>query len=343
MENKKLLQEIIYDCPFCDKEHNIQIFSRNGKSLVKGETVEYEETYYYCSNEDDEFVPSKIMDDNIVKSIDAYRKSKGLLTSQHIKEIRQEYDLTQKEFSNMLGWGDITIQRYEKKLIQDETYDNIIKMIGENPSYALYMLQKHKSLFVESKYNMTKLMIKNKIKEKGNHFLCIQAIQNQYIDYDQECDSNGYKLLDIEKLQNVMAYFANFVSPLHKVKMMKLLWFADSSHYKNFCVSMTGLVYLHKPYGALPIAYNELMGLPSIKVFEEYVNENVAFRIEPNKNVSINSFTLEEFGILEKVANHFKNYSTNEIVNYMHDEKAYLNTKDEEVIPYSLAKEIREF
>lgn len=76
MDNHKLLQEIIYDCPFCDKEHNIKIFSRNGKSLVKGETVEYEETYYYCPNEDDEFVPSKIMDDNIKsESIDDYSVS----------------------------------------------------------------------------------------------------------------------------------------------------------------------------------------------------------------------------------------------------------------------------
>ena len=38
----------------------------------------------------------------------------------------------------------------------------------------------------------------------------------------------------------------------------------------------------------------------------------------------------------------FKNYKAKEIVDYMHEEKAYIETKPGEIIPFSLAKEIRD-
>lgn len=39
----------------------------------------------------------------------------------------------------------------------------------------------------------------------------------------------------------------------------------------------------------------------------------------------------------------FKDYKAKEIIDYMHNEKAYIETKPGEIIPFSLAKEIREF
>jgi hypothetical protein len=47
--------------------------------------------------------------------------------------------------------------------------------------------------------------------------------------------------------------------------------------------------------------------------------------------------------ILNKVIEKFKNYNTKEIVDYMHEEKAYTETAHGDIIPFSLAKEIREF
>ena len=47
---------------------------------------------------------------------------------------------------------------------------------------------------------------------------------------------------------------------------MKLLWYIDSIAYKENKKSLTGLVYTHQKMGALPIAYDELLKLPSIKV-----------------------------------------------------------------------------
>jgi putative zinc finger/helix-turn-helix YgiT family protein len=345
MNSDNLIKKVNYECPFCDQNHLIEIKKRITKSLVKNEPVEYEQVFYYCNVEDEEFVPAKIMDENLLKARDAYRVQKGLLTSEQIKEIRQSYCLTQKEFSNLLGWGDVTIQRYEKKLIQDETYDHNIRMVGSNPAFALELLIKHKENNIEeTKYEEVKRLIKHKIKENANAQLKQQEISNCYLEFEEKSDFNGFRELDLEKTSNVMGYFAKFINPLYKVKLMKLLWYSDTLHYNKFGLSMTGLVYQHLPMGAVPVAHNELLSLPSIKVTEELFDDfNVGYRIYSNQEINLSAFSLEELSILEKVATFFRDKTTPEVVSYMHREKAYTETANNQIILYSLSKEIKEF
>ena len=50
----------------------------------------------------------------------------------------------------------------------------------------------------------------------------------------------------------------------------------------------------------------------------------------------------KEKEIIEFFMEKFKNYKAAEIVNYMHEEKAYKETGNGAIIPFSLAKEIRD-
>jgi|GEM_PF-3503886 hypothetical protein len=115
--------------------------------------------------------------------------------------------------------------------------------------------------------------INNVIKLQGNTLLKIQEIKNAYVEYDVKSDYNGYKLLDIEKINAVIGYFAQYIESLYKVKLMKLLWYLDALYFKREGTSMTGLVYKHLPLGAVPIAYNELLYLPAVKVVEDYFDD----------------------------------------------------------------------
>ena len=94
------------------------------------------------------------------------------------------------------------------------------------------------------------------------------------------------------------------------------------------------------PLGALPIGYDEIISLPTVKVIEEIINDDVSYRIVPNKEVNISDFSLEELSVLEIVATTFKNYKARDIINYMHQEKAYIETMPNQIIPYSLAKNL---
>jgi len=242
----------------------------------------------------------------------------------------------------LLGWGEVTITRYESKTVQDETYDNNMRMAFENPMFALDSLDKHKDRFAEERYKRIRKNITDKIEKFGNLYLKKQEINSHYINYHEPSDFNGYKELDIKKLANVIGYFSHFVNYLYKVKLMKLLWYADALHFRRYERSMTGLVYKHRPYGALPIAFDEIIYLPTVKVVEEIIYEDISYKIIPNKDINVSDFSLEELSVLEAVATKFKDYKAREIVEYMHKEKAYKDTEAHQIIPYSLAKELNE-
>ncbi|KAB3525550.1 type II TA system antitoxin MqsA family protein [Alkaliphilus serpentinus] len=345
MNNDYLISMVDMDCPCCNKTHSLEQRKRLTQSIVKDETVDYEEIYFLCplcDEEENEFVPAGLMDENLLRARDSYRQKKSLLTSYEIANIRNYYGLTQNDFSAMLGWGDVTVTRYESKTIQDETYDNIMRMVYENPMFALECIDKHKERFTPEKYARIRKNIANKVEEVGNLYLKKLEINCLYVNYEEENDLNGYKILDIDKLANVIGYFSQFIDTLYKVKLMKLLWYADAIFFRRHGKSMTGLVYKHMPLGALPIAYDEIIHLPTVKVVEELIYDDISYRIRPNKEVNISHFSLEELSVLEVVATKFKNFKSKEIIEYMHKEKAYTDTIPNQVIPYSLAKQLNE-
>lgn len=345
MNNDYLIAIKNMDCPLCNKTHSLEERKRLTQSIIKDEVVNYEEIYFLCplSNEDEnEFVSAGLMDENLLRVRDSYRIKKGLLTSEEISSIRKYYGLTQSDFSAMLGWGEVTITRYESKTIQDETYDSIMRMSYENPMFALECIDKHKDRFAEEKYARIRKNIANKVEELGNVYLKKLEISSLYVNYEEENDLNGYKLLDIDKVANVIGYFSQFVENLYKVKLMKLLWYSDAIFYGRYGKSMTGLVYKHMPLGALPIGYNEIISLPTVKIEEELIYDDISYRIKPNEEVNISDFSFEELSVLEVVATTFKNFKSREIIDYMHKEKAYTDTISNQVIPYSLAKQLKE-
>lgn len=139
-----------------------------------------------------------------------------------------------------------------------------------------------------------------------------------------------------------MSYFAQHSEYMFKVKLMKLLWYADALFFKRHGKSMTGLVYEHMTYGALPIGFNDIIELPAVKVVEELIYEDISYRILPVDKVSDTLFKPEELQVLRTVTDKFKDFKSKQIVDYMHQEKAYIETADRQIIPYSLAKELKE-
>ncbi len=341
------------DCPICNEVHLIEERKKIERIIFKEVEVEFEKHYFICNltkESENKFVSAELMDENLLRARNAYRIRKGLLTSNEIVNIRNKYNLSQSDFSTLLGWGEVTISRYENKTIQDETYDQSMRMVNDDPIFALEQLEKHKDKFSYEKYNKIKDNIKSKINNDDLYFKLKKCeVIKQYINYDIESDINGYKLLDIDKVYNIMGYFAYYINNLHKVKLMKLLWYSDVLNFKKYNKAMTGLVYLHMPYGALPIAFNEIICAPTILVSEEIIypngQENYSYKISPNplREIKLSDFSFEELDILKLVLDKFKEYNTKDIVDYMHKEKAYINTDEKQIITYSLASHLNDF
>lgn len=333
------------ECPLCGKEHDLEIRERVATTIIKDEIVEYKEVYYFCENEkeNNEFANGKMLNTNLLNARNAYRKIKGLLTSDEIVDIRKQYGLSQVDLANMLGWGEATISRYESKAIQDESYDVILRKIKNDPNVAYEYLENNKDKLGE-KYEGIKQTIIELVKENGNKLIARQMLENIYIKYQELSVFNGGKRLDVDKLSAVINYFALKIKNLYKVRLMKLLWYADSLYCKEYNTSMTGLVYCHNDMGALPEGHREIMNLGSINVVEEYGNdEYIKYHIMPSEMYDDNILSSEEKAVLNRVIKKFIYYNASSIAEYMHEETAYKQTRAGELISYEFAKEIRAF
>lgn len=347
MEAGTLIRKIHMPCPLCDKTHEVEERKRITTITLKGEEVTYEEKFYFCTNaaeNENEFESGAMTNENLLNARNAYRVKMGLLTSDEIVAIRENYGLSQVDLAKLLGWGEATISRYESKAIQDEAYDTMLRLIKDNPLQALESLKKNSDKFSVKKRLEIRAKIVEKLDSYGKEFLTRQTFEGEYANFEEPSDSNGFAILNIDKIEAMISYLAQKVNNLFKVKLMKMLWYSDVLSFAEIGRSMSGLVYRHEAMGALPVGHYSLMNLENLNVQEEMsYNYDTMLHVYPVANMDYSVLTDEEKVILDKVIIKFKDYKTKDIVDYMHDEKAYIETKPGEIIPFSLAKEIRVF
>lgn len=347
METSTLIKKVHMDCPLCGKTHEVEERKRFATLIVKGEEVTYEERFYFCANADEdenEFETGSMTNTNLLNARNAYRVKRGLLTSDEIVAIRENYGLSQVDLARLLGWGEATISRYESKAIQDEAYDTMLRLIKDNPLIALEFLKKNASKFSDLKRVEIRAKIVENLDSYGKEYLTRQAFEGEYADFEELSDANGFTVLDVDKIEAIISYIAEEVSNLFKVKLMKMLWYVDSISYKRNGYAMTGMVYRHNTMGALPVGHYSLMNLENLNIQEEEsFNYDSMLHIYPTNGMDYSVLSEDEKKIIDKVIKKFKNYKAKDIVEYMHEEKAYIETKPGDIIPFSLAKEIREF
>lgn len=347
MANGTLIRKIHMSCPLCDKTHELEERKRTTTIIIKGEEVTYEERFYFCANSDEdenEFETGAMTNENLLNARNAYRVKMGLLTSDEIVAIRESYGLSQVDLAKLLGWGEATISRYESKAIQDEAYDTMLRLIKDNPLQALEFLKKNSEKFSMVKRLEIRAKIVEKLDSYGKEFLTRQTFEGEYANFEEPSDSNGFTMLDIDKIEAMISYIAENVNNLFKVKLMKMLWYSDVISFGNNGHSMTGMVYRHEAMGALPVGHYSLMNLENLNVKEEMsCNYDTMLHVYPTPNMDYSVLTDGEKAILDKVIIKFKDYKAKDIVDYMHDERAYKETKTGDIIPFSMAKEIRAF
>ena len=347
MENSILIRKVHMNCPLCDKMHEIEERKRTTSITIKGEEVFYEERFYFCANADEdenEFETAAMTNENLLNARNAYRVKMGLLTSTEIVALRESYGLSQVDLAKLLGWGEATISRYESKAIQDEAYDTMLRLIKDNPLQALEFLKKNADKFTMSKRVEIRSHIVDKLDSYGKEFLTRQTFESEYANFEEPSDSNGFTMLNIEKIEAMISYIAEKTDNLFKVKLMKMLWYSDVLAFIENGLAMTGMVYRHEAMGALPVGHYSLMNLEKLNIQEEMSYScDTMLHIYPTVNMDYSVLTDREKSILDKVITKFSAYRAKDIVEYMHKEMAYTETRPGEIIPFSLAKEIRKF
>lgn len=340
MNHKVLIRKSML-CPSCMEEHEVKIVKFLDMNIFKGVQVEYQVECCYCDQTNEYYADETQTRDNDISMKNAYRQKMGLLTADEIRSIRMKYGISQGDLSLLLGWGGKTITRYEGHQVQDIAHDTILRKISDDPEWLLSLLETSKTSLSAGAYAKC-YNEASKLFEKRQDFYLRKAIWACYARFGDMPEYNGNTQLSLDRVVDVICYFSNAVEvvSLYKVKLMKLLWYADALSFKRRGHAVTGLVYQALPMGAVPLAHDSIMKLYGIEYEEIDMGNGTGYHFKESKNKNYESLIKEDLDILDKIIHHFGSYTKDAIVNVMHQEEAFLKTDQRDMISFKYAKNL---
>lgn len=152
--------------------------------------------------------------------------------------------------------------------------------------------------------------------------------------------AHGNADLSLDKVVDVIRYFASSknVTNLYKVKLMKLMWYADALAYKKRGFAITGLVYQALPMGVVPVGHGSIIDLKDVPCEEVDMGETSAYHFSLTGEKNFSALSKEEKDILDFVIEKLGKMSKNEIIDFMHKERAYVETAPRDVIQFKYAE-----
>lgn len=139
--------------------------------------------------------------------------------------------------------------------------------------------------------------------------------------------------IELDKIGNVLVYFAERFNGVGKMMLMKLLYFADFQHYREIGKSISGLEYKAWKSGPVSVLlYHELK--PQKKLFDEYVivnqaPNNNALNIVPRMVFKGDAFTEKELSVLSQIVHKYYHETGTSLKNLSHKTLPFLNAYNE--------------
>ena len=325
-------------CVCCMEEHDVQTVVVRENNVFKGIPVEYDAEYHFCDRADEIYADERQSSINDIAMKNAYRKISGLLTTDQISAIRLKYGISQSDLCLLLGWGGKTITRYEGHQVQDIAHDTILRKLDTDPEWFLKLLEGAKQSLSTASYDKY-LEAGTSLFEQDHDLYLKSAIMAKYARFQRNTEFNGGITLSLDTVVDMIHYCANSpkVTNLFRVKLMKMLWYADALSYKRRRHAITGLVYRALPMGAVPVAYESIVDLSTIRCEEIEMGEATGYKFLPTDVKEYPSLSTDDKAILDVIIQKFGMASKNEIVETMHKEDAYIETAPNDIIQFKYA------
>jgi putative zinc finger/helix-turn-helix YgiT family protein len=329
-------------CPKCEKYVEAYVKKCNESFPVRGEFIEVESSVLYCEKCGNQIFNEEIDERNLQKAYASYRCKHDLLSSQQIKEIRRKYGLSQRSLSRLLGWGDITINRYENGAIQDKAHDNLLRLIADSHN-MLDLLHRNPGCLADKASAELEIRIRSAVAAKAGQsmMLCLEDLFDSYV-IDE---FSGFMKFEIEKFIAMFMFFVANLKLAWKTKINKLLWYADFLHFKEYSCALSGAHYVRLPYGPVPDNYEMIIGylLSEGSLGKEEVifgKDKVVEKLVSRTTPDLTIFKESELKVLNYILTEFKDTTSKEISKKSHAEHAFTCTREGQPISYKLAEKL---
>lgn len=330
---------IVY-CDTCQQHVDYKIDKRLVEEY-KGCKVNVIENVGVCVQCNNEVFVEELEEENLIRLYDKYRELNNMVMPVDINTFRNRYNISQRDLVSILGWGKMTINRYERGALANKSHNDLLKLL----------ISDEKAFFnkVEEAYNSGRLsgkkykeIMKRKPENWDKDYR--EALNQRLVHYEDEY--NGFRKFDVEKVENLISFLAERLNGIYLTSLNKLLFYIDFAYYKQYTRSITGLRYMRYTHGPVIEGhqYHAFLLLNGKYYTEEgEYNEKITTLIKSYGNYELSLFSEKELSIINKVIDFFSGYNAKRISDLSHEEDAWQKNKDGELISYNFAESLKVF
>ena len=327
-------------CPYCKKEVDYKIEKREVKEF-RGIEINTYENVAVCKECHQDLYANEIEEKNNERIYELYREKANIIKPQDIVQLREKYNISQRELTAILGFGKMTINRYERGGVPTKSQSDYIKLLIENDNK---FVEKVKESYKNG--NINEKTYGKIVSEELNINISKEEVQDNIRKYLKFVLSrkpdiyNGYKDLDIEKIENIISYIASKVKNLTITSLNKYLWYIDMLSFNQRSIAITGLTYQNQKFGPTIVdkKYDEISLLDDKYTREDIETENGnTTKIISNGNYNLDKITDSEKKIIDAIIKLLKNKSVTDISEMSHREDGWKKTKRFEKISFEYA------
>ena len=331
-------------CPYCKKEVEYKIEKRDLKEF-RGIEVNTFENIAICNECNQDLYVNEIEDENNKRIYQIYREKANIIKAEDIINLRKKYDISQRELTAILGFGKMTINRYERGGVPTKSQSDYIKLLIENDDKFIEKAKEayEKNNISDKTYNkiiseeVEKDISKKEVQDNIRRYL--RSVLNRKPDI-----YNGYKSLDLEKVENIISYIASKVKNLTITSLNKYLWYIDMLSFNERTVAITGLTYQNQKFGPTIVykKYDELSLLDDKYTREDIETENGnTTKIISNNNFKLDKISSSEKEIIDTIIKLLKDKNVTDISEISHREDGWKKTKRFEQISFEYAMNLK--
>lgn len=313
------------------------------KEEYKNVKVNVEQNIGICSQCKERLYVTELEEANLDRLYTKYRELTGIVSPKDIIEFREKYNISQRELVAILDWGKMTINRYERGSLPNQSHSEILKLIINNESYFREKVENaYKSGRITEK-TYTEIFTCVDVYKDTKDDLQLSTFIQAKLSHNPSI-YNGFREFDLDRLENLIGYIASRVNDLYKTSLNKYLWYMDFLNYKNTLKSITGLRYIRYTYGPIIEGKNYELILNLDSKFEKEdreINYNITTKIHSKNNYDLSLFSKDEIQVIDRVIELLKDKNATNISDLSHEERAWIETKDNELISYEYAHDLK--
>lgn len=263
----------------------------------------------------------------------AYRKEKNYHTPDQVKSWRARFGLTQAEVSQLLGWGEATLGRYENGALPTDAQHRQLSALMR-PAGLAQALEESPGAIPEQKH----LEIMDKLRPALARLRALQTLMSLAGSFPPD-ELTGRRFFDVWRTSALVSILAR--GGEFKTKLNKLLFYSDFSAFRLLGASISGLRYARIPLGPVPKDYENIYAslctLDVVAFEPKEIQGYYGELIHEASPTPTDVLTSAEVKIAELVKSHFSGWSAKRTVSYSHRERAWKEVSPCGLIPYTFA------